>query len=77
MQNKIKRQKLSVIFNYSSIELTPAMENLLNRGLNFAITPLKLNLTQVLVDFGKFQRRNLWQEFWSNKEKQVFKPPIL
>ena len=33
MQNKQKRQKISVVFNYSSIKLTPAMENLLNRGL--------------------------------------------
>ena len=52
------------------------MENLLNRGLNFAIMPLKLNITQVLVDFGRFERSMLWQEFWSNKEQQSFKPPI-
>ena len=57
MQRKQKKQKVNVIFNYSQLILTPAMESLLNRGLNFAITPLKLNLTQVLVDYQKFERR--------------------
>ena len=76
IQKKLKKQKVSVVFNYSSIELTPAMETLLNRGLNFAITPLKLNITQVLVDFRKFERTMLWQEFWSNKEKIQLKPQI-
>ena len=52
------------------------METILNRGLNFAITPLKLNITQVLVDFRKFERTMLWQEFWSNKEKIQLKPQI-
>ena len=52
------------------------MEKLLNRGLNFAITPLNLNLTQVLVDFKRFERTMLWQEFWSDKPKTEYKPPI-
>ena len=30
------RQKISVVFNYSSITLTPSMEKVLNRGLNYA-----------------------------------------
>ena len=38
-------------------------ENLLNRGLNFAITSLSLNLSQVLVDCS-FERRLLWREFF-------------
>ena len=76
MQNKMKKQKINIIFNYSNIELTPAMEDLLNRGLNFPSMPIKLNITQVLVNFARFERSMLWQEFWSNKEKQNFKPPI-
>ena len=34
-------------------KITPAMEKVLNRGLNFSIMPLKLNLTQVLSCFGQ------------------------
>ena len=45
LQEKKKREKVSVVFNYSKIDITNAMENVLNRGLNFAIMPLKLNLT--------------------------------
>ena len=76
MQKKVKKQKVNVIFNYSQLILTPAMESLLNRGLNFAITPLKLNLTQVLVDYLKFERRMIWQEFWSNYTSAKYIPPI-
>ena len=50
MQKQKKRQKVSVFFNYSKVKLTPAMEKVLNRGSIFAILPLKLNMTQVLVE---------------------------
>ena len=44
------------------------MENLLNRGFNFAILPLKLDLTQVLVDFKRFERSVIWQEYFHGHE---------
>ena len=59
MQKQKKKQRISVVFNYSSITLTPGMEKVLNRGLNFSVTPLNLNLTQILVDFSKFERTML------------------
>ena len=49
--NKVKRQAITAIFNYSSITLSQDMEDLLNLGLKFAILPLKLDITQVFVDF--------------------------
>ena len=55
IKKSLLRQRISVVFNYSSITLTPSMEKVLNRGLNFAIMPLKLNLTQVLVDYKRFE----------------------
>ena len=60
MQKQKKKQRISVIFNYSSKNLTPGMENFLNRGLNFSITPINLNLTKVLVDYARFERTMLW-----------------
>ena len=45
------------------------MENLLNRGLKFAVLPLKLDLTQVLVDFQHFERSAIWKEFWHGREE--------
>ena len=68
-KNIPKNQELSVIFNYSKIKLTAAMENLLNRGLNFSILPLKLDLTQVLVDFKRFERSVIWNEYFYGREK--------
>ena len=55
------------------------MKRLLNRALNFAILPLKLDITEVLVDFNKFYRAAIWQEYWFEREvdedyiKPIFK----
>ena len=80
-QNVIKRQKLSIlyiVFNYSKIELSEAMENVLNRGFNFSILPKNIDITQVMVDFNRFKRSMLWQEYFFNSEEQnqKFEPPI-
>ena len=48
-------QNTNIIFNYSTLVLTEPMNKLLNRALNFA-KPLKLDITQVLVDFNRFSR---------------------
>ena len=57
--------------------MTAAMEKVLNRGLNFSILPLKLDITQVLVDFKRFERTMIWKEFWMNRtQEQTYKPPI-
>ena len=45
------------------------METLLNRGLSFTVLPLKLDLTEVLVDFKRFERSAIWHEFMYGKEK--------
>ena len=44
------------------------MKKLLNRGLNFSILPLKLDITEVLVDFKSFERKMLWKEVFHGKE---------
>ena len=66
---KLQKQKLNIIFNYSKISLSVAMEKVLNRGLNFCVLPLKLDLTQVLVDFKRFERTMIWHEFWYGREQ--------
>ena len=53
------------------------MSALLNRALNFAILPLKLDITQVLVDFNRFARAAIWQEYWFGIDvEKEFKQPI-
>ena len=64
-----KNQDISVVFNYSKIKLTKAMESLLNRGFNFSILPLKLDITQVLVDFKRFERSVILHEYFYGTEK--------
>ena len=68
MLNKVRKQRISVVFNESSITLTDSMVKVLNRGLKFAIQPLNLDITQVLVDYKRFERSVRWQEFWHNRE---------
>ena len=46
------------------------MVKLLNRGLNFAILPLNLDITQVIVDFKRFERSFIWKEFWYERESE-------
>ena len=46
------------------------MLKLLNRALNFAILPLKLDITEVLVDYNKYARAAIWHEYWHGKERQ-------
>ena len=59
-----------MIFYYSTVKLTQDMENVLNRGLNIAILPLNLDLTQVLTDFKRFERTMIWKEFWYGRENE-------
>jgi hypothetical protein len=78
MSNKaLKRQDISVVFNESSIVLTKPLENLLNRGLKFTILPLKLDITQTLVEFRRFERSTIWHEFWFQRDTQEqYEKPI-
>ena len=63
----------NVIFNYSKVTLTDAMKSILNKGLNFAILPQEIDLTQVIVDHKRFQRSMIWKEYWFDKDT-VAKP---
>ena len=67
-KEKLKKQKINVIFNNSELVLTPAMESVLTRGLKFAILPQKLDITQVLTDFRRFERSMVWKEFWFGRD---------
>ena len=76
-QMQKRRSKINVVFNYSSISLTREMEKVLNRGLKFCIQPLKLDLTQILVDYQRFERTMIWHEYWFGREKEEnYKTPI-
>ena len=55
------------------------MLRLLNRALNFAIIRIKLDITEVLVDFNRYARAAIWHEYWQGKDKQEeneFSKPI-
>ena len=66
----------SAVFNYSSIKLTKPMLSLLNRGFNFSILPEKLDMTQVNVDFKRYERAAIWTEFWFGQDKETHDEPI-
>ena len=46
------------------------MERLINKGLNFSVLPKKLDITQLLVEYKKFERWAIWTEFWFGREVQ-------
>ena len=70
MKNKLKQQRINVVFNESNITLTESMEKVLNRGLKFAILPLQLDITQVLTEFKYFERTLMWKKFWFGRDAE-------
>jgi hypothetical protein len=68
-QDRKKLKPITSIYNYTNLELSEAMTRVLNRGLNFCINPLKLNLTEILVDYRKFERKLRWKEFFSDNDE--------
>ena len=65
-----RNKKNSIVFNYSSFTLNEAMETLLNRGFNFSILPRKLDITQVFVDYKRYERSTIWKEVFHGEEQQ-------
>lgn len=64
-RRKVKRHNKnlnSLVCNYSDTILTKDMTNLLNRGLNFAVTPKSVNTTDIHAGFQKLGRSMKWKE---------------
>ena len=76
-QRKFRNKGVKLYFNYSKIPISPAMDRLLNRGLNYCITPNKVNVTELLVDIDKFVRKMLWQEYFHDQPDEDRKEPIV
>ena len=73
----MRKQHVSVVFIHSKIIFTESKESVFKRGLNFCILPLNLDITQILVEFNRFERTMRWQEFWHGKLKEgEVNPPI-
>ena len=65
------------MLNESKVNLTENMVKVLNKGLKFAITPLRLDITQVLTEFKRFERTLVWHEFWYGQDsEEPYKPPL-
>jgi hypothetical protein len=47
------------------------MKSVLNRGLNFCVTPLTLNITNVLVDYRKYERSIKWTKFFASQDNDT------
>ena len=50
------------------------MDALLDKGLNYSILPKKLDMTQVWVDYKRFERSCIWTEFWHGRDDQELRP---
>ena len=70
------KKNMNAVFNYSSLLITDDMQKLLNRGLNFCIKPLKINLSSILTDFKRFKRKMLWHEYFYGEDKVDYKAPL-
>ena len=64
-----------MVYKYSSLSFTPSMEALFNKGLNYAVTPEKLDITQVLVEHKYFERTLVWIDLFFDKEPDEERKP--
>ena len=64
-----------VIFNFSSVVLTPSQKSLLAKGLNLSIPPKKLNYADALAPFELLYRDIEKQEF-AAESKEPFKASL-
>jgi hypothetical protein len=77
VQDKKKSIEISAVYNYSNLVLTEDMKNVLSKGLNFCVTPEQINLTELLVDFRKFERSMKWKEHFKDEiEEEEWKTEI-
>ena len=60
--------------NLSTYKLTPAEENLLNRGLNFIPTPSREHPSHILQDFLLFDRKLRLKYFFMDKDLENHNP---
>ena len=59
---------ISVFPIYLGYKLTPSMIEFLNRGLNYCVMPAKVNQSNLMSDFRKFERKMRWTEFFSERK---------
>jgi len=53
------------------------MQRLINRGLNFCLLPYKLDITQTLVEYKRYERSAIWTKFHYGKEQDpTYEDPI-
>ena len=68
-KKRVRRFKKSTnTVNLSTYKLTPAEENLLNKGLNFIPTPSREHPSHILQDFLLFDRKLRLKYFFMDKE---------
>ena len=75
-QKNLKTEYKSIVFNYSKIVLKVNMINVLNRGLIFCILLKKIDITQILIDWKRFEQSMIWKEFCYGKETRDLKKKI-
>ena len=49
-QDKLKKTPITLVYNYPKITPTADMLNVLDRGLNFCVTPDKVNITELIFN---------------------------
>ena len=63
-----KKKPPMLVTNYSNITITKPMEDLLGKGLNFAVVPKHVNTTGIVAGFARMERTMRWREFFFEDE---------
>ena len=63
------------VFNLSKKVLTETKKRILEKGLGFALTPTKINETDLRADFNEFARKMMCKWFFRNEFPENFNEP--
>ena len=65
-KKKLKNH-MSLVYNFSDVELTEQATSLLNKGLKFCPNPKGINKTQLLADMARLERSMAWHTIFGNR----------
>ena len=68
IQKKKQRTTVQLTTNYSDLELSPAQERVLNKGLNFCPQPESVNRTKVGAGLERMARSICWADYFNGRD---------
>lgn len=71
-----KKQQISTVYNFSSVNIDNNQLSVLYKGLSFNVKGNCPTESDILSDLQRFDRRMLWKEYFHDKDNASFTPSV-